>query len=330
MELKNTNEMLAKYFSGNCNTTEKTAVKNWAAESAENKQVFDNYNALWRNAHITSTYRPNVEAALARANNKLEFVLEQESSKKTFVTRSLKWALSVAATLLIIIAGYWFLKLQNYGIQPVNKIAIITSTNEKRNITLPDGTHVWLNKATRLEYPASFVSNERRVKLEGEAYFEVKKMKNKTFSIEAGNSLTTVLGTHFNVRARKLERTVVVSVLEGKVALSSAKTEVKLFAGDKGTFSEKAQNISKEKYSDSNLLAWQTGKLVFKNAPVCEVVKTIAEYYNVNVKCNLPKKSNITINTTFNNQSISEVFRIIELTLSLKVSSTKEGYMIDK
>jgi ferric-dicitrate binding protein FerR (iron transport regulator) len=103
--------------------------------------------------------------------------------------------------------------------EKVEMASVTTPRGGTYQITLPDGSHVWLNAASSVKFPAKFTGNMRRVELSGEAYFEVAKDKEKPFIVESNGQQVEVLGTHFNISAYKDEASVKTTLLEGSVRI---------------------------------------------------------------------------------------------------------------
>src|SRR5690606_17382011 len=110
--------------------------------------------------------------------------------------------------------------------QEVQYASLRTPKGGQYQITLPDGTHVWLNAASSLEYPMAFTGSERRVIVKGEAYFEVAHDATKPFKVETDGQLIEVLGTHFNVNAYPEEEITRTTLLEGSVKVSAMERAV--------------------------------------------------------------------------------------------------------
>ena len=112
---------------------------------------------------------------------------------------------------------------------------IIIPKGGQYQLTLADGTKVWLNASSSLRYPVSFSGKERKVELTGEAYFEVARNEGMPFHVQAGNIDVEVLGTHFNINSYKDERAVKTTLLEGSVKVSSGKQASRLTPGQEAS-----------------------------------------------------------------------------------------------
>ena len=151
-------------------------------------------------------------------------------------------------------------------------------------LVLSDGTMVYLNAATRLRYPVAFGGNERRVRLEGEAYFEVARDSARPFYVEAGDLRVRVYGTSFNVNTQREGETQAVLV-EGRVGVKVAgmveEVEMKpgeLLRYDRGTGTLSVKSVDTRQY-----VAWKDGYFAFEDATLEEIMQKLALWYNVEV-----------------------------------------------
>ncbi|WON92574.1 MULTISPECIES: FecR family protein [unclassified Sphingobacterium] len=145
------------------------------------------------------------------------------------------------------------------------------------SLVLSDGTTVWLNAASKLEYPDQFAGNERRVKLVGEAFFKVAKDASKPFRIEVENSVIEVLGTSFNVNAYHKE--ISTSLVEGKVKIISQGHEAYLSPGNEAIVS--TNNIRIQPADIQKNTAWQRGEFLLDGNSLEEIISQVSRWYNV-------------------------------------------------
>jgi transmembrane sensor len=150
-------------------------------------------------------------------------------------------------------------------------------------VTLSDGTKVWLNAASSLKYPVEFDTKERRVELQGEAYFEVAHDKEHPFHVLSKNQDITVLGTHFNVNAYGDEDEVITSLLEGKIELSSQNQKAVVQPGEQFSTNGSGR-IQKSSSPDmEEATAWREGLFHFKNAGIEEILRQVSRWYDAEV-----------------------------------------------
>lgn len=170
----------------------------------------------------------------------------------------------------------------------VNTISFNTLTNPKGSkvidITLADGSRVWLNAGSSVTYPVSFVEKDRKVKMTGEAYFEIRHDAVKKFLVEANGVTTEVLGTHFNVNAYDDEATIKTTLLEGSV---------KVIKGEKGiVIKPRQQAVILKAKDDINVMdnvdveetiAWVNGRFQFKSSNIETLMRQLERWYDVKV-----------------------------------------------
>ena len=156
-------------------------------------------------------------------------------------------------------------------------------------LTLPDGTNVWLNAASTLKYPASFRSRQdRRVELDGEAYFEVTPNKSLPFKVVGGGQVVEVLGTHFSINTYARKSVVSTTLMEGKVKIGAAV----LKPGEKALNSN--GNITIAPADIPAALDWKNGDFVFRKGEDFKSIMTrISRWYNVDIVYELDKDPDI-------------------------------------
>lgn len=148
-------------------------------------------------------------------------------------------------------------------------------------LQLPDGSKVWLNASSTLKYPVQFSNTERRVEINGEAYFEVAKNDKQSFLVTLSNgAIVRVLGTHFNVDAYPNEKENLVTLLEGSVAVAKSGDVKKLEPGTQASISENGM----QKKSITNLesvLGWKNGLFVFNDSPIELIMQELEQWYGI-------------------------------------------------
>lgn len=153
----------------------------------------------------------------------------------------------------------------------------------KYDITLPDGTKVWLNSASSLTFPIAFKGNERRVTLTGEAYFEVAKNKKMPFKINVNNKQEIeVLGTHFNITAYADEPSITTTLLEGSVKVNYNKTSTLIKPGQMAVNDLKT-DIKIQQADIEAVMAWKNDMFLFNDANIVSIMNAVSRWYDVDV-----------------------------------------------
>jgi len=161
---------------------------------------------------------------------------------------------------------------------------LITPKGGKINVTLSDGTKVWLDAASSITYPVSFDEKSREVSVSGEVYFEVAHNPDKPFHVRAGGQTVEVLGTHFNINAYDDEPVIKTTLLEGSIRVSGKNDVLILSPGQQSVFS-KENGLSKIEHADTEqATAWKNGYFHFNRAGIPEVMRQFSRWYNVDVK----------------------------------------------
>jgi ferric-dicitrate binding protein FerR (iron transport regulator) len=153
------------------------------------------------------------------------------------------------------------------------------------SLILEDGTKVWLNSETKLRYPVSFVGDERRVFLEGEAYFKVAK-GSKPFYVEAQGQIIKVYGTEFNVSAYSSDKIVYTTLVEGHVSVRAANCDsvVNLVPGLQSMFNKNSLDIDLRQVDTEEVTSWRTGMIVFEYQTFDQIMQKLARWYNFDYK----------------------------------------------
>ncbi|SEO64688.1 FecR protein [Mucilaginibacter gossypiicola] len=163
----------------------------------------------------------------------------------------------------------------------MNTIAI--PRGGKYNITLADGTKVWLNSASVLSFPAAFSGTERKVTLTGEAYFEVAKNKTMPFKIDVnGKEVVEVLGTHFNVSAYTDEQSISTTLLEGSVKINYQNRSTLIKPGQMAV-NNPNEGVTVKQANIEEVMAWKNDSFIFNNENITTIMKKISRWYDVDV-----------------------------------------------
>ncbi|ATP55067.1 anti-sigma factor [Pedobacter ginsengisoli] len=152
-------------------------------------------------------------------------------------------------------------------------------------ITLQDGTKVWMNSESKLYFPVTSNGKDRRVRLTGEAYFEVAHNKRLPFKVQTGDQIVSVLGTHFNIKGYPEDSAIATTLLQGSVRISKLSTgQAKMLVpGQQSNLSETGKDIEISYVKTDQAIAWKNGYFLFDNQDIKSVMKTISRWYNVDV-----------------------------------------------
>lgn len=325
-------DVITRYLTGETTEEETREVELWEVSSAANKKQLDQLRKIWQVSETSEEApEPNMDLAWNRISDKIgEPVLKLPTTENTEVkaTSNYTWLWRAAAAAVIILgAVIAFYKtqpaLQNMGIAMVK---FETSAGQRSKVTLPDGSTVWLNEKSLLRYPKQFAANSREVTLEGEGFFEVTKNPEKPFRITAGETVTEVKGTSFNIEAYNPNKEVTVAVVTGKVQLrkkEDPENQVVLLPNQTGNFN--GQKVTSETTHDLNFMAWKTGILRFENADLGTVAHDLEKYYGKTVHLKDEKLKNCHFTGSFEKQKLEEILEVLRLTLNLQAEEKNNG-----
>lgn len=175
------------------------------------------------------------------------------------------------------------------GEEPVYN-TLSTPRGGQYQLSLPDGTKVWLNASSSIRYPVAFTGAERKVEVTGEAYFEVTKNPQQPFIVVADKAAIRVLGTHFNIMAYPEEKAMQTTLLEGSVKVEtvparvgSSRQSAMLKPGQQGVLVHASGALSVREVDTEEAVAWVHGQLSMKYADVAAFMRQVSRWYDVDV-----------------------------------------------
>lgn len=240
---------LHNYFAGKCNEEEILSIKEWVESSEENQQIFDQERVLF---DILTLHNSDLN---------IEKVKKHRSIKNIYLTFA-----KIACILIVLLLTTYFSIEYTYDKLSNSIQQVHVPAGQYINIQLPDGSNVWLNSQTSLEYSPVFCHNKRHVKVEGEAYFKVAKNENIPFEVETSEGVIRVLGTEFNVKTDNEMNEFCTSLINGSVEINLKNNPQKIILtpGYSANMKNNALVVSPiENYND---FSWKDGLITFDDA----------------------------------------------------------------
>jgi ferric-dicitrate binding protein FerR (iron transport regulator) len=314
-------DLIAKYYADECTQEEIDSLNIWIADNDKNEQIFNQVKQDLELINITNSMnKVNVDSAWEKVKNRIQEADENGSVISKGRTINFSRVLKYAA-MAVILLGVGFITNKIHQNTTNNELVeYLSHTEQGKELTLPDGSTVVLNANSKILFDKVFANNERRVVLEGEAFFDVTKNTNKPFIIETNDAEVKVLGTSFNVNANLPNKQVEVFVKTGLVQLSDASNssnKILIEPGNIGILDNK--EITKHANIDVNKIAWKTKEIVFKEERLDDVLKTLNKVYNANIVCSDQVVLNLKYTSTFKDQEIDSILNVICMTFNLKV-----------
>ncbi len=261
-----------------------------------------------------------------------ENILQQEDKKQSFKLIKMNTWLGRAAVIVLVISSLAFLyyKVENNTTsdhsQMTAEVKLINKTTPnglKQTVYLSDGTEIKLNNASQLIYPEKFGNDIREVYLHGEAFFKVTKDSSRPFIITSGNIKTTVLGTSFNIKAYKADKTVEVALVTGRVSLQRTTqgpddSTVYLEPNEMLIYNKESESTEKKSFDPHKVLAWKRKVLLFEDASLEEVLASLERWYDVTFVNTYNGPIEHGFSATYENKSINAVMEGVSFAYGFK------------
>ena len=267
-------DLLYRFFEGHASVEEMKSIKEWTEASEENSKLLRRERKLF-NAIILS--------------GRLKRMERQTTKKKNYFVREFLKIASVVVITVGVTAALFSVGKDKDDVN-VAMQTITVPAGQRVNLDLPDGSNVWLNAGTRMQYPVSFMKDKREVILDGEAYFEVARNEKCPFVVRTHAMDIEVLGTKFNVEAYSKKAVFEASLMQGKIRVKSPhneKTAVVLLPNYKTTLKDGRLVVSK--IDDYNVYRWKEGLYCFKSKPFTQIMEDLERYYDLKIQ--VDKKS---------------------------------------
>lgn len=262
------NDLLQKYISGEASEAEKKQVTEWVQESPDNMREYLAQRKLY-------------DIALWQSKTMEE---KPQNKRKIFTLRSAVYSMTKIAAMIAIvflIAHYW----KNKDTEKISYQSIYVPAGQRAELTLADGTKVWLNSRSSLKFPTNFQGKSRNVILDGEGFFTVAKNKEVPFIVKTKKYDVKVLGTEFNILAYSTDSIWETSLLEGSVEIqTNGKRELRLEPNTMVRL--QGNSLVKQHIKKMEYFRWREGLICFDNISVKEMIEKLKLYYGVDIVIN--------------------------------------------
>ncbi|MFV2015772.1 MAG: FecR family protein [Candidatus Heimdallarchaeota archaeon] len=330
-----TKHTLLNLIQDNCSSEEKSEVLEWMVSKDFEKDleqfIHDDLSielAVDHNLektdlnHLVEDILLKVKDIKSRSRNpipthdEIELYNEQKNKQSWFYTMSKIAAAVILVVSFVFIANY-FSSNQNEQQLAVNTIIKENLRGHKSTIFLKDGSMVYLNSESKIEFPEVFSDTLRMVHLEGEAYFDIARDENKPFIVQTGGLQIKVLGTSFNIRAFQDLDDINVSLNSGLVEVSNFLMQtngqkIKLNPGQSVSYMSKQNRFTKIFAFDHDLdLAWKDGNLVFRDADMNAVFNSLERWYGVDISLQNKPYFKWGYTGNFENQTLHNVLELL-------------------
>lgn len=260
----------------------------------------------------SSLQQPHTDLEREQYKKEARLLLKHIEHKKRMWFRRVVWAAaSVAAVVCLVFGSIGYLNYINK--QQVTYWEASTSFGERKQVRLPDGTQLILNSCSRVRYPNHFTGKERKVELEGEAYFRVHRDEKQPFIVNTCRFDVRVLGTCFNVKSYSSDALVSVDVESGKVQVDLPEAMMRLRANEQVLINTVSGEYNK-RCEERSVAVWRKGGLRFNSTPIRDVAKELERMYNCRIVFAEGQSFDNLISGEHDNKSLDAVLQSIEYT----------------
>lgn len=297
-------------------------LRDWLEQSPENRETFEALQRVWRerSAEPRAINHDDVRERIWRTAT-------GSASAPPHPGRwdLLRWVAVLGGALVVATAAYWVAVTHR---KDTIYIVQHNEAGQRSQFVLPDNSKVWLQAGSTLRYPEDFSGSERRVSLEGEAFFDVARDVTKPFIVDTEDLSTTALGTSFNVSAYPGKPSIDVTLVTGKVRVEQhllAAGPALLTPGNKARYEKNSHVIATSPAAVENIRAWTDGVLLFEGDDFPEFVRKIGQWYGVSVVCEGKVPARWSIRGRFKEAYLSHVLDILSFNkgFSYKLNDNK-------
>lgn len=298
MDINHIESLLDRYHKGETSAEENELIEKWLEKNSNPNSQWEILDANFKKQWLGDTF------------SRIQETINEPRVVQMPRRPLWKKIVAVAAVASIFIA--LFLQVPSFfNEQSLTKISV--RSNQKKQLTLPDGSTVWINGGSELQYPEKFNGKTREVYLSGEAYFDIQHDASKKFIIHTGEVTTIVLGTAFNIKEDKSTQTVAVTVTRGKVKVANGSHDLGIITPNQQiTFNLITQKSSKTEVNALAAVAWLETELHFDDETFAEVASKLQQRFNVEIRFDNEKLKNCRFTgTTSNAEKLEKILKVI-------------------
>ena len=307
-----------KVFTGEATQEEAEVIRLWIKESEENEKQFYQLKNIWDVSN--PSFDPadiNVGQAYANVFSQISAESATIVKRKTFLYYWQRIAAIIVLPLLAL-SAYFFISSGDEKEYAMEYQEVFSPYGTRSFLNLPDSSKVWLNAGSSIKYPIRFADGERRVSLNGEAYFEVKSDEKNPFIVHTSEMDVRATGTAFNVDAYANDDRTAVTLVKGIVNVESRNKNMQLRPNERIDFEHSSEKFNLSKTDTYKWCSWKDGILAFRNDRLEYVFKRLGQMYNIDFVIKDRSVSSYVYHATFEGESLDEILYLLELSAPLR------------
>ncbi len=332
--------LLSRKLSGEATPEELQQLAEWIRDNPQDHYIIESVQLYWHNMPVQDFFNISDNVHFDRILNKADTAIvpphKLQNSGKKYRPLWLKWTAAAMFTGFVVVAAIMF-NQQQKGDGAKNDI--VTTRGTKSKIILPDGTKVWLNADTRLNFDKKFNGVLREVYLDGEAFFDVAKNKDRPFIVHTSDIDIRVLGTAFNVKSYKEEATIEATLIHGSIQVTKQKEcipKIILSPNEKLVFNKlngrvvalpgelamakqkepqyRVSKIAVNEGNDSSIVetAWIHNRLLFDGDSFRELAIKMERWFDVQIKFESTEVAHYRLRGAFEDETIEEALKALQ------------------
>ncbi|MBI1226969.1 MAG: DUF4974 domain-containing protein [Bacteroidetes bacterium] len=316
--------LLQKQLSDTLSPAEQSTLEDWLEQSADNQLIAKQVAQAWQlSGGFSQDVDLDADADFERLERRIAEAEATPAAKVVTMKPKRNW-LAIAAAIALLVAAP--LVLRKFFSSPEMGQFATTDSPALHPVELADGSKVWLNAHSSLQFFTKNEGDKREIKLTGEAFFEVAKNPERPFVVTTELGQVTVLGTSFNVRNPAGSTSLEVNVSTGKVKVQpkGSSEHLLLLPNETGIFDQNKNSLVKTGGVANNTAAWHTEKLVFDNTPLEEVLHQLSLLHGVTLTIENQAVARCPLTVVFEKQGLEATLETIQTLLGAELVKVSE------
>lgn len=323
---ENIDQILGHILNGKASADDYVAFSQWLNEDADNKILFRQMKSYWDAEVAFST---TVSPAVKFTELKQQLLRQKRARRIKLITH---FSVPVAAAILFIVVLFTHTAKEK-SVQTTQEYYTYIADQNRTTFSLSDGSKIILNRNSRLTFSNDFGKSQRKVKLQGEAFFEVRKNPDCPFIVDMGQGATIrVLGTKFSATNHSEENWVETILLEGSILFAHRDQQMILSPNQKLSLSKSGKKLAVATVNAEDCIAWKDGLIKYRSIALAKLVDQLQQRYGVAIRMTSRTllDPNMTVSGTFrDDQSLSEILNIIAKSLPIRWTLRNNKYYVE-
>lgn len=337
--------VLQHFLKDDCSEEELNQLHTWLVSDLDEKAADDLLLTIWNKTDGENTYQVDSDKIASHIKEVVNTTVDSKSipvkkDRYTDQKRKRNYSMAIVGSILgILFIGGYFLTdrtpIESTQQLVAEKLEKNTSKGQRSSILLRDGSKVTLNSETKIVYDDNFGLNNRRIYLNGEAFFEVTKNRNLPFTVTSEHLVTRALGTSFNVRDYADEADASIALATGEVkvnrtTVANKDSNVILKPNEQITLDKTSQVWMKTIFDVDRVLSWKENNLYFNDMNLSDIIKTLERWYNVKISVvgNGIEKLKYEGTGKFERQSLENILGALGYTMGFESSVNEKQIII--